>query len=631
MSHRSVLVFLAVLALTAPACQKKETAIAPVTAVTDYSYARLDEVAVTHIDMDLTVDFDKQVISGTAAFDLDNKSGADVVHLDTWALRVFDVTSDDGQEAKWVLGDSLVLIGRPLSVAITPKTKRITVRYETTAAARGVQWLTPQQTLGKQHPYVYTQSQSIHARSWVPCQDTPANRITYTARVKVPTGLLAVMSAKNPESRSADGVYQFEMKQPIPSYLLALAVGDIEYRKIGPRTGVFSEPGMVDKAAAEFSDLEKMMDAAESMLGPYRWERYDVLVLPPSFPFGGMENPRLTFATPILIAGDKSLVSVIVHEMSHSWSGNLVTNATWNDFWLNEGFTTYFERRLDEVLYGKEYMEMQAILGKRDLDLDFAEYGADNKDMVLYVNLDGRDPEEVPTTCAYEKGYLFLRMLEESFGREHFDPFLRRYFDNHAFQTMTTERFVSILKEDLFDGDEARYQQLLVDDWIYQPGLPPNSPQPKSARFEQVDKQIDAFAEGTPAKRLVTDGWTTNEWQRFLDNLPQPVKSERLADLDNTFHFENMNAVVQRSWFPNVIAANYKPAYPALETYLLSIGRRYLLRPVYLALAATPEGLAFARQVYAKARPGYHSLTQQGIDIVLKWNEVAAQENNDLK
>lgn len=617
----SFIAWLAVLTLAAPACQKSEP-LAPATVVEDFSYARLNDVAVKHMDLDLDVDFDNQVISGTAAIDLDNKTGAKVVNLDTWGLRIQGVSYEDGKEAQWVLGDSLALVGRPLSVALKPETRRIVVHYATTADARGVQWLHPQQTLGKQKPYVYTQSQSIHARSWVPCQDTPANRFTYTARVKVPVGLLAVMSAKNPESKNGDGSYQFEMKQPIPSYLLALAVGDIEYRSIGPRTGVFSEPGMVDKAANEFVDMEAMMDAAESMLGPYRWERYDVLVLPPSFPFGGMENPRLTFATPILVAGDRSLVSVIVHEMAHSWSGNLVTNATWNDFWLNEGFTTYFERRLDEVLYGREYMEMQAILGRRDLDLEYEEYGINHKDSSLFMHLDGRDPEEVPTTTAYEKGYLFLRMLEESFGREHFDPFLRRYFDGHAFQTMTTDRFVAYLKQDLFDGDELKYAELQVDAWIYQPGLPTNTPEPKSARFDQVDAQVKAFAEGARAKNLKTDGWTTNEWQRFLDNLPQPVTTKQLADLEGTFHFEHMNAVVQRSWFPNVVEAGYTRAYPALEAFLTSIGRRYLLRPVYMKLAETPEGMEFARRVYADARPTYHSLTQQGIDAVLKWNEI---------
>ncbi len=621
---RFILLTIVACAVALNGCAKKSASIAPATVVTDYSFARFDEVAVTHMDLDVTVDFDRQVISGTAACDLDNKSEANVVRFDTWALRIHDVTLDDGKKANWVLGDSLALLGRPLSVAITPETKRVTIRYETTSQARGVQWLTPEQTLGKQHPYVYTQSQSYHARSWVPCQDAPANRFTYTARVKVPAGLLAVMSAKNPEAKSADGLYQFDMQQRIPSYLLALAVGDLAYGKIGPRTGVFSEPGMVDAAVAEFGDMEKMMDAAESMMGPYRWERFDVLVLPPSFPFGGMENPRLTFATPILVAGDRSLVSVVVHELAHSWSGNLVTNETWNDFWLNEGFTTYFERRLDEVLYGREYMEMQALLGRRDLDLDFEEYGADSKDTALYLELGDRDFEEVSTTAAYEKGYLFLRLLEESFGREKFDPFLRTYFDTNAFQTMTTARFEEYLKRELFADDDAKYTELQVSEWIHQAGLPANSPQPKSARFDQVDAQIAAFAKGTAAKRVQTSGWTTNEWQRFLDNLPQPVATERLADLENTFHFENMNAVVQRSWFPNVIAANYQPAYPAIEAFLMSIGRRYILRPVYLKLAETPEGLEFARGVYAKARPGYHAITQQGIDAVLKWDEVQA-------
>ncbi|MCI0451584.1 MAG: M1 family metallopeptidase [Candidatus Latescibacteria bacterium] len=607
----------------APACQKKAT-IAPPTVVEDYSYARLDEVAVTHMDLDLIVDFGLQTISGIAAFDLDNKSDANVVHFDTWALHIQDVTID-GKEARWQLGDSVALLGRPLSVAITPESRRVTVRYATTNDARGVQWLMPPQTLGKHHPYVYTQSQSYHARSWVPCQDTPANRFTYSARVHVPAELLAVMSASNPQERSVEGVYQFEMKQPIPSYLLALAVGDIAYRRIGPRTGVYSEPGLVKAAAAEFSDMENMMDAAEAMMGPYLWERFDVLVLPPSFPFGGMENPRLTFATPVLVAGDRSLVSVIVHELAHSWSGNLVTNATWNDFWLNEGFTTYLERRLDEVLYGREYMEMQTLLGLRDVDLDFEEYGVDHKDSALLLDLGDRDFEEVSTTAAYEKGCLFLRMLEESFGRETFDPFLRGYFDAHAFQTMTTERFVAYMKEHLFANDEAKYAELLVDDWIYKPGMPANTPKPKSTRFKQVDAQIAAFARGTPARFLQTEGWTTNEWQRFLDNLPQPLTHERLADLESAFRFEKMNAVVQRSWFPNVIASKYEPAYPALEDFLLSIGRRYLIRPVYMKLAETPEGLEFARRVYAQARPGYHAITQQGIDPVLKWSEVAAQ------
>jgi leukotriene-A4 hydrolase len=605
-------------ALALLACARHEP-LAPPTIV-DFSYANAAQVVTTHLDLDLDVDFDRRVIAGTATFDLDHRKDANVIYFDTWALRVLEVTAD-GKKTRWTLGDSLPLVGRPLSVAITPATRRVAVRYETIAdaAGSGVQWLTAAQTAGKAYPYVYTQSQSIHARSWVPCQDTPSIRFTYSARVRVPSELMAVMSAHNAREKSEDGVYQFEMKQTLPSYLLALAVGDIEYRSIGPRSGVYAEPGVVEAAVSEFADLEKMIDTAESLLGPYRWEQYDVLVLPPSFPYGGMENPRLTFVTPVLLAGDRSLVSVITHELSHSWSGNLVTNATWNDFWLNEGFTTYFERRLDEALYGKEYTDMQVMLGKRDLDGELADRGRGNKDTALYIELAGRDPDEVMGSTPYEKGYFFLRMLEESFGRETFDAFLRRYFDTHAFQTMTTERFVAFMKQDLFANDEARYVSLRVDEWIYQPGLPSNAPVAHSTRFDQVDAQIAAFVKGAPAKQLVTRGWTTNEWQRFLDNLPQPLPAPRLADLDRTYHLSNANAVVQRSWFPNVIAARYQPAYPALENFLMTIGRRYLVRPVYQKLAETPDGMEFARRVYAQARPGYHSLTANGIDPLLGW------------
>jgi aminopeptidase N len=608
------------LLLFTPACGKKEAAPAP-PAVENYSHARPSEVAVAHMDLDLDVDFEHRVISGTAAFHLENKTQAKVVHFDTWALVIRDVRLEDDQgrekPARFVVGDSLPLVGRPLSVGIEPDTRRVTVHYRTTADAEGVQWLSPAQTAGKKHPYVFTQSQSVHARSWVPCQDTPAIRFTYTANVRVPAGLLALMSAENPREKSRDGVYRFEMMQPIPSYLLALAAGNIEYRAVGPRTGVYSEPEMVDKAKWEFADLEKMMKAAEAIGGPYRWGAYDVLVLPPSFPFGGMENPRLTFVTPVLVAGDRSLVSVVAHELAHSWSGNLVTNATWNDFWLNEGITTYFERRIDEPLYGREYVEMQTLIGMRDMKLEADEIGKDSRDTALYVDYAGRNPDEVPTTFAYEKGALFMRMLEDSLGRDDFDRFLKGYFDAHAFRTMTTKRFIEYFKENALAGDSTRYASLRIDEWIFQPGLPSNAPVVKSQRFEQVDAQIAAFHAGVPAAGLYTRGWTTLEWQRFLDGLPSPLSHARLKDLDDAFHFSRANAVLQRSWFPSVIAAKYEPAYPALEEFLTTIGRRYLLRPVYIELAKTPEGLDFARTVFKKASPGYHAITRTGIELVL--------------
>jgi aminopeptidase N len=587
----------------------------------NYSYSRPAEVAVSHMDLDLDVDFEKQVIEGTAAFHLENRTGANVVHFDTWALVIRDVVleDDEGREkpARFVVGDSLPIIGRPLSVELEPGTRRVTVHYRTTPGSDGLQWLTPAQTAGGRHPYVYTQSQSVHARSWVPCQDTPALRFTFTANIRVPAGMLALMSARNPREKVADGVYRFEMMQPIPSYLFALAAGNLEYRAIGPRTGVYSEPEMIDAAKKEFADLEKMMKTAEAMYGPYRWEQYDLLVLPPSFPFGGMENPRLTFLSPVLVAGDRSLVSVVAHELAHSWSGNLVTAATWNDYWLNEGITTYIERRIDETLYGREYAEMQTLLGMRDMELEAQEIGKDSKDTALYVDYAGRNPDEVPATFAYEKGALFMRMMEDSLGRAKWDSFLERYFEEHAFRTMTTAKFIAYLKGNALAGDSARYASLRIDEWIYQPGMPSNAPVVRSERFEQVDRQLKVFRAGARASQLDTRGWTTVEWQRFLDNLPAPLPHDRLQDLEEAFHLNEANAVVQRSWFPAVIAAKYEPAYPSIERFLVTIGRRYLVRPVYMELAKTPDGLEFARRVFQRAKPGYHPITAASVELVL--------------
>ncbi|HET6347984.1 MAG TPA: M1 family metallopeptidase [Candidatus Krumholzibacteria bacterium] len=599
--------------------KKKSAAITPPT-VHDYSYSNTGEIAVSHLALDLNVDFDKKVISGTAGFLLDNKTGGRVVTFDTWALAIEGVTLEDDQgnltDARFVIGDSLPLVGRPLSVVIEPNTRRVTVKYHTTAASDGVQWLSPEQTAGKKLPYVYTQSEEIRARSWVPCQDTPAIRFTYTANVHVPPGMLALMSAENPREKAADGVYRFEMKQPIPSYLLALAVGNLEYRAISPRTGVYSEPEVVDKAKWELADLEKMMQATEKMYGPYRWGQYDVLVLPPSFPLGGMENPRLTFATPVIIAGDRSLVSLIAHEMAHSWSGNLVTNADWNDFWLNEGFTTYIERRIDEAVYGREYANMQTLLGMRDMEEEWDEIGKDSKDTALYVEYNGRNPDEMPTMAAYEKGNLFLTMMEDSLGRTKWDAFLKKYFDDHAFQTMTTKKFLRYLKDNMFAADSTRYNSLKIDEWVYGPGLPSNCPKITSKRFDQVDTQVAAFKNGVPAKLLAARGWTAIEWERFLTGLPV-ISAAKAQDLDETYNLSHGNAVVQRYWFPVAIDAHYDAANAAIENFLMTVGRRFIVRPVYMELAKTPEGLEFARAVYKKARPGYHAMTQTGIDLVL--------------
>ncbi|HEU4523169.1 MAG TPA: M1 family metallopeptidase [Thermoanaerobaculia bacterium] len=587
---------------------------------TPHSWSKPNEAAVEHITLDLTVDFTKNQLAGTANLRIRNSGNANKLVLDTRDLTISRITLDDGTAAKYQLGQAQGTFGAPLEIDITPQTKSVTIEYATSPNAAALQWLEPSQTAGKKHPFLLSQSQAILARTWVPLQDTPSVRFTYDATIRVPKELLAVMSAENPTTKTTDGVYKFQMPQPIPSYLMALSVGDLAFRSLGPTTGVYAEPSVVARAAREFSDTQKMVAAAEKLYGPYRWGRYDMLVLPPSFPFGGMENPRLTFLTPTMIAGDRSLVSLIAHELAHSWSGNLVTNATWNDFWLNEGFTTYIERRISEELYGREHVEMLWTLGVKDLRDDFEL--VEPRDEHLVLDLAGRDPDEGMTQVAYEKGALFLRLIEETVGRQKFDAFLRQYFDDFAFQPMTTDRFMQLLRERLLVPNQIDESRLQVDAWLHGPGLPPNAPVPQSQAFTRVEVQAKAFAGGAAASTVQTQNWSTQEWLHFIHALPKDIGPARMQQLDQRFNFSRSgNNEILAAWLELAVENRYEAAYPALERFLTSQGRRKFLQPLYTKLAATPEGLERAKQIYAKARPGYHSVSRQTIDGILKWEQ----------
>lgn len=576
-----------------------------------HSFARPDEVQVGHVMLDLQVDFDRKQLSGTARLELRRLAPAGRLVLDTNGLDIRSVTLEPGtRPATFRLGGADPVLGRALEIDLADETRSVTIAYATQPGAKALQWLDPAMTAGKRHPFLLSQSQSILARTWVPLQDTPQVRFTYEATLRVPKGLLALMSAENPTRTNPDGVYRFRMRQPVPSYLMAVAVGDLEFRPLGSRAGVYAERPVVGKAAREFADLPRMMAAAERLYGPYRWGRYDVLVLPPSFPYGGMENPRLTFLTPTVIAGDRSLVSLVAHELAHSWSGNLVTNATWNDFWLNEGFTTYFERRIVERLYGREHSEMLWGIAldrlRRELE------GLEPRDRSLYVSLDGRDPDEAPTTV-YEMGAFFLRLLEETAGRDRWDAFLRRYFDAFAFQPMTTARFVGHLRRELPEVTK----QVDVQEWVYRPGLPDGVPRPRSDALTRVGAQAAAFGGGAPASSLKTSGWSSHEWLHFVHSLPD-LPPARLADLDRRFQLsQSGNSEILAAWLEKAIEARYLDAYPALERFLTSMGRQKFLQPLYGKLAAHPEDAAFARRVYARARPTYHPVSQATIDQIV--------------
>ena len=476
----------------------------------------------------------------------------------------------------------------------------------------------PQQTEGKNNPFLFTQGEAILTRTWIPIQDSPGIRITYNARVEVPNSLMAVMSANNPTEKNNLGIYNFKMEQSIPPYLIALAVGNLEFRKLGARTGVYAEPEMVERAAYEFEDTEKMLEVAENLYGPYRWEQYDIIVLPPSFPFGGMENPRLTFATPTIIAGDKSLTSLVAHEMAHSWSGNLVTNATWDDFWLNEGFTVYFELRIMEALYGKDYANMLASLGNQDLMKSIEELK--EIDTHLKLHLEGRNPDDGMTDIAYEKGAAFLRVLENAAGRDKFDAFLTKYFDDHAFKTLTTEDFVVYLNTNLMAPNNL---DVNIDEWIYSKGVPNNKIEPSSTKFENVETQINAWMNGTEASSLNTADWSTHEWLHFIRTLDDSkIEVTHLEALDKAFDFTNTNnSEIACAWFEKSLNNDYKAIIPKMTEFLTKVGRRKFLVPLYKTLSQSEEGKLIAKSIYDTARANYHSVSTGTIDDLLGYEK----------
>ncbi|MCB0820691.1 MAG: aminopeptidase, partial [Bacteroidetes bacterium] len=500
-----------------------------------HSYSKPEDCVITHADFTFRIDFKNETISGTARYQIRKSPSAGKIVLDTRNLDIKGVTDSVGNPLKYKLGNTSPFLGAPLEIELNEKATAIRVEYTTTRNSEALQWLSPEQTAGKKHPFLFTQGQAILSRTWIPVQDSPGIRFTWSADVQVDAGLLPLMSGTNPTGMNPEGHYHFEMKNPVPAYLIALAVGNLEFRSLGKSTGVYAEPETIVAASYEFADMQNMLGAAESLYGKYLWERYDVIVLPPSFPFGGMENPMLTFATPTILAGDRSLTSLIAHELAHSWSGNLVTNKTWDDFWLNEGFTVYFERRIMEALYGKAYADMLAVLGYQDLKETIAELGADSEDTSLKLKLEGRDADDGMTDIAYEKGCLLLLQIESRKGREAFDSFLNNYFGHFRFTSINTETFVEYISEQLSFTPE---QLTEVKRWIYAPGLPVDYVSPRSERLEKALKMASEFSSGrVPAEKIDTSQWSSHEWLYFIRNLNDSLEIDQYSELDEQFGF----------------------------------------------------------------------------------------------
>ncbi len=585
-----------------------------------HTQSNYHQVISTHLNFDLKVDFSSKQLQGFVehsiaplakmpkTLDLDTRD-LDIVKIEIQSNGLWEKTTFN-------LAKLDPIRGKKLSIKIKPNTSKVKIYYNSRPEASGLQWLTPEQTAGKKHPFMFSQSQAIHARSWMPVQDTPAMRVTYNAKITTDKAIRPVMSANNTPERSLDGVYQFNMPQAIPPYLIAIAAGDILHKSLSKQTAIYSEKAYLESAANEFSDTQAMIEAAEKLYGSYRWDQYDLLILPPSFPFGGMENPRLSFITPTVIAGDKSLVNLIAHELAHSWSGNLVTNATWNDLWLNEGFTSYVENRIMEEVFGRKRAVMEQALAKQDLLKDIKKL--QEQDRALNVPLEERDPDHAFSSVPYIKGQFFLMFLEEKFGRKIFDAFIRQYFNDHAFKSLDTDTFYQYLLNNLIIKHPNIVSEKEIHEWIYATYLPKSMPSPKSDAFNKVSLYIKSWNQKKiQLSDIPTKNWTIHEWLFFINNLPTNISKKQLAQLDNAYHFtQSTNSEVAHAWLLLSIKQGYDKIESRLEDYLISIGRRKLIVPLYQELVKNKKHYNFAKRVYQIARPGYHPLAQTTIDEI---------------
>lgn len=585
----------------------------------EHSLANPGDVRVEHLKLDLELDFEERRVHGRVILQFAAVEVDTTLILDTQALDIAAVEGWDTSPREWSLGEEQGRLGRALTVQLEPGDSEIRVRYSTTEDGEALQFLEPEMT-GGEHPYLFTQGQAILTRAWIPCQDSPGVRVTYDANIIAPAALTVLMSADRRDgSRHLflnDGidetrqVWAFEMNQPIPAYLIALACGEIEERAVSERCSVFASPALVDAAADEFQDVERMVVTAEELFGPYRWGRYDILILPPAFPYGGMENPTLTFMTPTVLAGDRSLVSIVAHELAHSWSGNLVTNATWRDFWLNEGFTVYFERRIMEALYGAERARMEAQLDWNGLRSEMQ--GMLAWETVLHVDLAGRHPDEGFSGVPYNKGALFLHRLEEAVGREALDAFLREWFDENAFQSATTADLKAFLEARLANSD------IDLEDWFEGAGLPQDAPEPNSDALAVVEAEVQRLVGGAAPSELATDGWVTQQWLHFLAELPEDLDVDAMAELDATFGLTATgNAEILAAWMRRAIEGGYGAVDERLEAFLLEVGRFKFLGPLYRALCSTDAGRARAEAIFERARSRYHPVAAIKVEAIV--------------
>jgi len=596
------------------------------------SYSRPDLVTTKHLHLDLLVDFEQKVLRGNASLTLERKnSSATSVLLDVNKLQVSSVVDAVTGAALDFTVDSPSINGEKLEVKLPSAGAegnqfKIRVSYSTTSGSTALEWLSPEQTAGKQHPFLFSQCEAIHCRSMIPCQDSPSVKATYSAEMKAPSALTVLMSGiRDGEPEPVEGglaVTRWKQEVPIQSYLIAIAVGALESRKIGPRSQVWAEASVVDQSAFDFSETETMLQKAEELCGPYVWGIYDVLVLPPSFPFGGMENPCLTFATPTLLSGDKSNADVIAHEIAHSWTGNLVTNVNFEHFWLNEGFTVFTERKIVGRMHGEPARHFSAILGWKDLQETVeVVMGPTNPFTALVPRLAGADPDDAFSVVPYEKGSTFLWYLEDLVGgADVFEPFLKSYYNNFAHKSIDSDQFKAFFLEK-FSGVEA-VKEIDWDTWLHKPGMPIYKP-----KFD------DSLARACWDLAAAWQGWDPSTpanfeqdynafsakqkseffWTLMKDNGLSHPKLEAMAKMYKMDDCSNVE--VEFKWIRLGLAAKWEKAVePALRLATVQ-GRMKFVRPLYRDLYAWEEKRQQAIDTFKAHRTQY---MQMCADMVAK-------------
>ncbi|KAK3753525.1 hypothetical protein QZH41_018018, partial [Actinostola sp. cb2023] len=567
--------------------------------------------------------------------------------LDTSGLNITSVHIKENKEKlSFKLGDKHKAFGTPLYIDLPEGFKRgsiftLSIGYKTSANASAIQWLKPEQTSGKKHPYLFTQCQAIHARSIIPCQDSPGVKAAYEAEVSVPKGLVALMSAigqgqtTDPQNSSRT-VFKFKQKVCIPSYLIAMVVGALESRKVGPRSHVWTEKEMLDKCAHEFAEVETMVSTAESLVGEYVWGPYNLLILPPSFPYGGMENPCLTFVTPTLLICIRQLnhliFKVIAHEIAHSWTGNLVTNRTWEHFWLNEGFTVFLERKIIGRMNGEKMRQFAFIGGWKTLMDAVSKFGADSPLTKLVVSFSDSDPDDAFSSVPYEKGSCFLFYLEQLVGGpDVFEPFFRQYIEAHKYKTVTSEEFKAFLLEYFKDKADI-LQQIDWVAWLHNSGMPPVNVLESydttlaDSCTKLCQRWINATKEDIPlfsSKDL--ESFSSAQIVEFLAQLlvhssGKPLPLEHIEAMEKAYEFNTRtNAEIRFRWLRLAVRSNCKDSFRRTVDFVLEQGRMKYVRPLYEELhKCGEESRAIAVQTFTANQSFYHPICSTMITKDLK-------------